>query len=270
VFFCSCTDALVQPFSAGVLNADDRLTLRGRVCSPPADPSGFPVKVVFIVDQSGSMCVSDPPGSQEGNGFCDRADIQAIIPPGVTQPARVRALTQLVQQLAGQPNVTVSVVPFETNVKNTWPPTSSGQRFARPNADLYAYIRNLQNQLGKGTDYQGVLSYVYSLISSDIGAVATLDPARLPRTRYVVVFLTPCCFSTSPPFGRAAPSVKIYTVHTMAWRPRTSPRRRTELPNGFSSSSPSEAMGSFRSSLTEISRVSVWEHWTTRPCCLAM
>jgi len=29
----------------------------------PANPAGFPVKVVLVIDESGSMCVSDPPGS---------------------------------------------------------------------------------------------------------------------------------------------------------------------------------------------------------------
>lgn len=189
-FLLSCTDALVQPSSVGLSNADDRLTLKGKVCTAPSDPAGFPVKVVFIVDQSGSMCVSDPPGSQDFSGFCNRAEIQAIIPPGVTQPARVRALKALLNQFAGRPNVTVSVVPFETNVKNPWPPAQTGQRFARPDGNLIQYVDALQNQLGKGTDYQGVLGYVYALISSDIIAVQRQNPAILPRTRYVVVFLT--------------------------------------------------------------------------------
>lgn len=190
VFLFSCSDVYIQPIANQLGNANNRLTLKGRVCTAVPDPTGFPVKVVFIIDESGSMCVSDPPGSQEGSSFCSRADIQAIVPPGVTEPARVRALRQLVNQFATQPNVFVSVVPFETNVKNVWPPTTSGQRFARPNGSLNTYIAGLQNQLGKGTDYQGVLAYTYALIASDINATAISNPAILPRTRYVVVFLT--------------------------------------------------------------------------------
>ena len=168
VFFCACSDVLVQPIGDQLSNANDRLTLKGRVCTAVPDPNGFPVKVVFIVDQSGSMCVSDPPGSQNGSGFCVRADIQAIVPPGVTTPARVRALQQLLAQFKTQPNVYVSLVPFETNVTNVWPPTTSGQRFARPDASLDTRVSTLQSQLGKGTDYQGALDYTYSLIASDI------------------------------------------------------------------------------------------------------
>ena len=190
VLFCACSDALIQPLGNELSNANDRLTLRGRVCTAVPDPTGFPVKVVFIVDESGSMCVSDPPGSQQGSAFCERTDIQAIVPPGVTTPARVRALQQLLNQFRTQPNIYVSLVPFETNVKDVWPPTTSGQRFARPNASLDARVATLQTQLGKGTDYQGALDYTYALIAGDIQQTALQNPAILPRTRYVVVFLT--------------------------------------------------------------------------------
>lgn len=184
----SCTDTLVEPRSEDALNLDDRLTLSGRICTARAVPTGFPVKVVLVIDQSGSMCVSDPPGSQEGSGFCQQ--VAAVVPPGVTEPARVRALRRLVDQFGQQPNVQLSIVPFETNVKNVWPPAASGERFARPDGSLDTYIGALQSQLGKGTDYQGALSYAYSLISSDIEELSTTSPAELPRTRYVVVFLT--------------------------------------------------------------------------------
>lgn len=184
----ACTDAGVEPRAREVQALDDRLTLRGRVCTAPPNPAGFPVKVVVVVDQSGSMCVSDPPGSQ-GGGFCDRPEITGLA-NGITEPARVRALRQLVQQFARQPNVQLSVVPFETNVKNVWPPQVTGRRFARPDGTLDAYVGALQGQLGKGTDYQGALAYAYGLIASDIVAVDASDPAQLPRTRYVVVFLT--------------------------------------------------------------------------------
>ncbi|WP_375771158.1 VWA domain-containing protein [Archangium gephyra] len=186
-----CTDTLVEPLAQDKTNLDDRLTLQGRVCTSTPDADGFPVKVVLVIDQSGSMCVSDPPGSQEGSGFCERAEVKAIVPPGVTEPARVRALRRLVNQFRAQPNVEVSVVPFETNIRNPWP-GSTGDRFARPTtaSGIDTYIGGLQSQLGKGTDYQGALAEAYKIIAGDITDVSRDDPAQLPRTRYVVVFLT--------------------------------------------------------------------------------
>ncbi|MBI3186016.1 MAG: VWA domain-containing protein [Myxococcales bacterium] len=194
-----CTDAFIEPLASQPTQLDDRLTLTGRVCTAPPSATGFPVKVVFIIDESGSMCVSDPPGSQQGSGFCEQAAVRAIVPAGITEPARVRALRKLLQQFAPQPNVEVAIVPFETNVKNVWPPTTTGRRFARPDSSLATYISGLQSQLGKGTDYQGALSYAYSLIATDIGDVANRDPVLLPRTRYVVVFL-----SDGTPYPRCA------------------------------------------------------------------
>ncbi len=146
------------------------------------------MKVVLVIDQSGSMCVSDPPGAQEGSGFCQQ--VAVVVPPGVTEPARVRALKRLVAQFRQQPNVELSIVPFETNVKNVWPPAASGNRFAPASELTDTYMEALQSQLGKGTDYQGALAYAYSLIASDITELSTVSPEVLPRTRYVVVFLT--------------------------------------------------------------------------------
>ncbi|MFT3709946.1 MAG: VWA domain-containing protein [Archangium sp.] len=181
-----CSDALVEKRQVDDINVDDKLGVSGRVCTSLPDPSGFPVKVVLIVDQSGSMCISDPPGSQQSPGFCE---MYSTVPPGVTQPARVRALNRLLDQFSNAPNIEVALVPFETNVKGVWPPVA-GQRFARPDATLRNRVNTLQAELGKGTDYQGALAYAYGLIGSDITATEMATPEVLPRTKYVVVFLT--------------------------------------------------------------------------------
>ena len=186
----ACSDAFLESRPQAAAQVDDKLTLAGRVCTAPPDPTGFPVKVVFVIDQSGSMCVSDPPGAQDSSGFCQQAEVQAIVPPGVTEPGRVRALRRLVEQFSAQPNVSLAVVPFETNVKNPWPATVTGSRFARPDSTLDQHISGLQAQLGKGTDYQGAMAYAYPLIASDIQNTNETNPELLPRPRYVVVFLS--------------------------------------------------------------------------------
>jgi len=190
-----CSDALIEKRQIDDINIDDKLAVAGRVCTDIPDPSGFPVKVVLIVDQSGSMCISDPPGSQESSGFCQ---MYSTVPPGVTQPARVRALNRLLDQFQMAPNVQVALAPFETNVKGTWP-NAVGARFARPDATLRTRVNTLQAELGKGTDYQGALAYAYGLIASDISATEMTTPEVLPRTKYVVVFLT-----DGVPFPRCA------------------------------------------------------------------
>jgi hypothetical protein len=189
VVLSSCTDAALEKPAQNTGTLDNHLTLRGQICTQPPDPNGFPVRVVFLVDQSGSMCISDPPGSQGAPGLCEQLVAMGIVPPNLTTPARVRALQALLDQFAPLPNVEVAIVPFETNVKNVWPASVTGDRFARP-VGLSAYLNALQSQLGKGTDYQGALNYAYTLISSDIANTLATNPELLPRTRYVVVFLT--------------------------------------------------------------------------------
>ena len=210
----TCTGALIEPVPTAPKSIDDRLALRGHLCTYPPDPAGFPVKVVFLVDESGSMCISDPPGSQQGNGFCEMPQVVATFPPNEKQPARVRALHALIdQQFAGQPNVQVAVVPFETNVLNAWP--NNNFQFAKPDGTIDPFLDQLQSELGNGTDTQGALSYVYTLISTDIAAS---PPELLPRTRYEIVFLTDgtpyprCTAATSlPPQDYATPETPWLT-----------------------------------------------------------
>ncbi len=193
-----CSDAFLENRQSQVTNVDNRLTISGRVCTEVPDRTGFPVKVVLVVDQSGSMCVSDPPGSQGAPGFCEMAD--ALL-PNQTTPGRVLALNNLLDQFQREPNVEVALVPFETNVKNPWPNNvgQNASRFGRPDAQLRDQVNMLQSTLGKGTDYQGALAYTYSLIASDIYQTSQTSPQLLPRTRYVVVFLT-----DGTPFPRCA------------------------------------------------------------------
>src|SRR5262249_62285541 len=150
---------------------DTPLSVRGRVRTAPPDPNGFRVRVVLLVAQSGSMCISAPPGSQGTAGLCETFATAV----GIQTPARVRALQALTQQFATQPNVQVTIVPWDTNVKNVWPPVATGQRFARP-IGIDTYIANLQAQLGKGTDFQGALSYAYGIIASDIAGTNGSNP----------------------------------------------------------------------------------------------
>ncbi len=186
--FTACSDAFIEPKPSQDVNVDDRLTLAGRVCTDPPDQSGFPVKVVLVVDQSGSMCVSDPPGSQGQMGFCEMAAaLLATYGTLPTEPARVRAIKALMTQFQNQPNVEVALVPFETNAKQTFPMNGG---FARPNSQLLSEVDTLQSTLGKGTDYQGAFALTYAIIADDINKTNKSSPELLPRTRYVVVFLT--------------------------------------------------------------------------------
>jgi len=154
-----------------------------------------PVKVLVLLDQSASMCLTDPPGSTQSAGFCEMY-ANPLTPPGVTVPARVRALQSLLDALSVRPEVSVAVVPFSLNPGQGFPTTG----FTTPgDQTLRASVAALQSQLGSGTDYEGVLSNAYARVSADVAAGQVTDPALLARTRYVVVFIT-----DGPPWPRCA------------------------------------------------------------------
>src|SRR5947207_14822142 len=60
-----CADAVLDPKPGLQSGVDDRLALTGRVCTDPPEIAAFPVKILFLVDKSGSMSVTDPPGPQQ-------------------------------------------------------------------------------------------------------------------------------------------------------------------------------------------------------------
>ncbi len=202
----TCTNAYVQPLAGKDTAVDDHLQIHTTFCTDKPDPRDFPVKVLFLVDQSGSMCVSDPPGSQSPpvGSLCEQyCQIPAVlnnpsVAPGCAtnnaQPARVVALHQIInsfeaQNAAVSPGapgpIQVGIVPFETNLQNTWP--GGGMTYLQPGGNIDSFIDNLQSTLGNGTDTQGVLDFARTAMAADMQAS---PKDQLPRSRYVVVFLT--------------------------------------------------------------------------------
>jgi hypothetical protein len=158
------------------------LTVTGRICTQRPDPAGFPVKLVLVVDQSQANCIIDPPGIEEPAGFCYR--YQGL--GSATQPARVRSLLRLLTQLSIDPATEVALLPFETNPRATFPATG----FARIDGSLSNAVQQLQVTLGAERDLQGALELAAERIASDIASTAAMQPAALPRARYLVVLIT--------------------------------------------------------------------------------
>jgi hypothetical protein len=187
----SCTGTMLQPTAVPETSLDDHLQIRGRVCTHAPEPSSFPVKIVFLIDSSGSMCVSDGPNSQNKSGLCE-ITAQNLLAQGITTPARVRALEALIQRFQGHDNISVALIPFDNKISNKYPesgftPASDPRLLAQDGP-----IEHLQNILGKGTDYQGAIAEAYATIDDDIQHTISSagGKASLPRTKYVVVLLT--------------------------------------------------------------------------------
>src|SRR5580700_10491991 len=57
----ACTDAQLELAPSAPLALNDAFTVTGQFCTGVPDPSQFPVRILFVVDISGSMAISDPP-----------------------------------------------------------------------------------------------------------------------------------------------------------------------------------------------------------------
>jgi hypothetical protein len=70
----SCTEAGIQPKDDNTnILVDNLLEVSGEVCASEPGERRFPVKIMFVVDTSGSMQFTDPSDKKPGchaNGLC--------------------------------------------------------------------------------------------------------------------------------------------------------------------------------------------------------
>jgi hypothetical protein len=173
LFGAACTDAKLQPKAADVPSIDDELTLEGELCpSPPADAL-FPVKVLFLVDTSLSMSVTD------------RGQMRA------------QAVSKVMQRYAGYPGVEFGVIAFDAQVDVLTDGFTNTPDLSKISARLATADRL--------TDYQGALGAAYTMLTKDI---VKSSPAERSRSKYVIVFFSdgtpdPQCSSGPTPCGSA-------------------------------------------------------------------
>ena len=168
----SCTDSGLEPArrDAGTIY-DDELHLTGDVCLSPDTDAVFPVKVLFVVDTSDSMSVTDRSGN------------------------RAKAVRTVLTRYQNNPAVTFGVIAFDSRVDRLT------QGFT--NAPDLAAIDTRISQADRLTDYQGALGGVYQMISEDIVASS---PAEIARSKYIIIFFSdgtpdPQCSASSTTCG---------------------------------------------------------------------
>lgn len=170
----------------------------GAPCTPLSQRTEWPVKVVFAVQNSGGMCVADPPGEQEGNGFCQMLAPALGAPP---LPARVRRIIDFLDANADRPNLSVALLPWDlTGRSEGFEPVSS--------PTLRQRVLSLHTALGKATNLQGGLQATRALLERDLQASA---PGSRRRTRYVVVLI-----GTGLPYPRCAENDRLPSYATPA------------------------------------------------------
>lgn len=125
-----CTDSGLEPArNKQALVFDDEIHLNGEVCLTPPSDAAFPVKILFVVDTSDSMSVTD-------------RDV-----------TRAAAVAKVMDRYAAQPGVKFGVLAFDSRIDNvTNGFTASPDRSA---------IGNRLSQADRLTDYQGALGAAY-------------------------------------------------------------------------------------------------------------
>jgi hypothetical protein len=173
-----CSDRRLVPIEDATLtNVDDLVDIEAEFCARRTEEVTFPVKILLVLDGSGSLQFTDQSG------------------------LRRAAVRDLMSSLARQPDVYVATMGFGSNIYLD-PPISPGAPTFIPASDwvepAFLSLADIQ------TNYHGALSAVRSHLLMDLLAS---DPAEVARTKYVIIFFsdgapTPkCCISAEETLG---------------------------------------------------------------------
>jgi hypothetical protein len=153
--FAACSNPPLEKAPAPVIALDNELEIEGQFCATPPADAVFPVKIVFLMDCSGSLIVTDP------------ADI------------RVQAVSTAIQKYQGLPGVEFAVIGYSSSIVDL----TNGFTSTPDLGTITQYISQADNL----TDDQGALAAVYTLLSTDI---LSSTPAERARTRYIINYFT--------------------------------------------------------------------------------
>lgn len=156
---CGCTDTDVFRLSEPPPLPEDTVTVEGTYCACDPESLTFPVKILFVLDDSGSMAESDP-------SF-----------------RRLQAARDLIAALAAEPEIYFGVERFQDGEPFL---LTTDPVFTRDRDVLGAALADAQHAPAGWTPYIGALSTAITAIKSDMNE----DPIMAGRTRYIVIFLS--------------------------------------------------------------------------------
>jgi len=169
----ACSDATLKQIEAGPPPPrDDKLAIEGRFCTDPPRPLEFPLRVLFIVDTSQSMNVTDP------------------APPTCTAmmcfARRGQAVLEVLNAYPGGNGVEYALEQF-SSASAVLTQDAMMQDGFTPDSDLVkTRLPSLNTGAGE-TNYEGALSTGYRILLRDM---MKLDTTARSRARYVVIFLS--------------------------------------------------------------------------------
>ncbi|MFH0902692.1 MAG: VWA domain-containing protein [Pseudomonadota bacterium] len=149
---------------------DDKLSVSGVFCTEEPEPRDFPLRVMFVIDTSQSMNITDPPPEVCVEGDCFSRRGEAVLE--VLEDYRSEA-------------VMFALLTFESDVRVNVD-REGKEGFTTDLESLVGYLGELDKGFGE-TNYQGALSKAYEVLEQDM---RKLDSTIRSRARYVVIFIS--------------------------------------------------------------------------------
>lgn len=154
----------------------------GPACVPASERLDWQLRILFLVDQSETMCMVDPPGATlDPTSPCELAAAAHWPGGGSTTAKRTQVLLRFLQTNAWRPDMKVAVLPYGRRPWRT--PTFSDVEVQR----LGGMVDSLQFELDSFGNLQAGLVAAHETIEKDVLSLSAL--AR-QRTRYVLVLLS--------------------------------------------------------------------------------
>ncbi len=171
----TCTDADLEEGPSEQVHRDDKLEIRGEICTSPPDELRFPMRVLFIVDTSSSMEVVDPPDPVTGETNRERAVRETWERLLDEAPGAVEFG---INRFDGESQSTVAIIDDDTGLPTDYF-TDDRDRLLEGTAAL--------RETAATTNYLNALDEGYFQLRTEL-----LDQSleSLPLSKYMVIFLS--------------------------------------------------------------------------------
>ena len=167
-----CSESSLVPVPRPPRVLDDRMAVSGSFCTDPPQPAEFPVRVLFIVDVSQSMNVTDPAPMTCTMQACFTRRGQAVLDVMASNPA-------------GN-GVRYGLMTFASDSSILTKDAKGMDGFTDDGNSVRTKIPVLNNAGGE-TNYEGALANAYQLLQTDMIALGATERSR---ARYIVIFLS--------------------------------------------------------------------------------
>ena len=169
----ACSEASLYPVEPKAQVRDDRMTVHGQFCSEVPSPTEFPVRILFVVDISQSMNVTDP--------------VPNPCPTGACLTRRAAAVEDVLNTYPPGNGVEYGLITFQSSVAiQTKDATGMLGGFTDSADEVKVRLPALNSAVGE-TNYVGALETSYEMLQQSMIALAATARSR---ARYVIVFIS--------------------------------------------------------------------------------